>query len=146
MYKRIQHSSIMNQHYNSQQEQQEDYNNRRHQQPPLKFLTCVFCKMEKSVKEFSEMQVAKATYNLYAPSLSSSNSKYISCLNCTDIQQKTLKCFKCLRTKQLNGFSKYQKKQGDKARCHECMKKRNEEDVNDSEPSYSSDEEWDDYL
>ncbi|KAI9258099.1 Stc1 domain-containing protein [Phascolomyces articulosus] len=121
------------------------------ERPRIKLLKCVFCKEEKQVKEFSEMQIAKATYNLYAPSVVTEyRLKYISCLKCTDTQRKTLTCWKCTKMKSLDQFSRMQRRNNERARCLQCMKKRNDEDVNDSEPEYSSEDDsldnWDDYL
>ncbi|KAI9497947.1 Stc1 domain-containing protein [Zychaea mexicana] len=118
--------------------------------PTFKTLQCVFCKEEKPLEEFSEMQVAKATFDLHAPALTNVDVKLISCLKCTAPPRETLTCCKCSKTKPLDQFARVQRRNAERPRCLKCMKKHRDEDVNDSDPDYSSDgsslsETWDDY-
>ncbi|KAI8136671.1 Stc1 domain-containing protein [Fennellomyces sp. T-0311] len=116
----------------------------------FKTLNCVFCRQEKPIKEFSEMQLAKASYISHMPSQVDSKLRQISCINCTDKQVERLRCWSCHKTMTLDKFAKKQRRSGEKARCLACMKKRDDEDVNDSQPEYSSDgsysDSWDDYY
>ncbi|KAI7856113.1 hypothetical protein BDC45DRAFT_72958 [Circinella umbellata] len=101
------------------------------QTPTLKTLKCVFCD--------------QATFNPYAPpGYNNKKPKNITCKQCTAKQTASLQCMTCTKTKPLEQFAKNQRKHAEKARCLKCMKKREDEDMNDSDPDYSSDEDSDD--
>ncbi|KAI8140733.1 hypothetical protein BJV82DRAFT_622298 [Fennellomyces sp. T-0311] len=122
------------------------------QTPTVKKLRCVFCNEEKQLDAFSKTQIAKATYNPYAPPGWNKKPKNITCKKCTAKQINSLQCMTCTETKPLEQFAKNQRRHSEKARCLKCMKKREEEDMNDSDPDYSSDDDddpyetWDDIM
>ncbi|KAI9027138.1 hypothetical protein CLU79DRAFT_788620 [Phycomyces nitens] len=137
------------------------------QSPKLKSLRCVFCSIDKPLDAFSQTQIQKATFNrklyhesnlliicaflliillpAYAPPSYSKGqkAKQISCKQCTASVNCTLTCMTCSKTKPLESFAKVQRKHAEKARCLKCMKKREEEDLDDSE--YDSDDDSDPY-
>ncbi|KAI9493668.1 Stc1 domain-containing protein [Zychaea mexicana] len=110
------------------------------QAPAIKTLRCVFCDQEKQLDAFSKTQVAKATHNPYAPPGWNKKQKTVTCKQCTAKQSATLQCMTCTLKKPLEQFAKNQRKHAERARCLKCMAKREEEDMNDSDPDYSSDE------
>ncbi|KAL0092556.1 hypothetical protein J3Q64DRAFT_1719539 [Phycomyces blakesleeanus] len=115
------------------------------QSPKLKSLRCVFCSIDKPLDAFSQTQIQKATFNPYAPPSynKGTKAKQISCKQCTASVNSTLTCMTCTKTKPLESFAKVQRKHAEKARCLKCMKKREEEDLDDSE--YDSDDDSDPY-
>ncbi|KAI9316746.1 Stc1 domain-containing protein [Dichotomocladium elegans] len=121
------------------------------QQPAPKSLKCVFCNQEKRIDAFSKTQVQKATFNPYAPAGWNNKKKTVVCKQCTAKQTVNLTCMTCTKTKPLEQFAKNQRRHAEKARCLKCMKKREEEDVQDSDPDDSSDDEflhetWHDHM
>ncbi|CDH56129.1 hypothetical protein RO3G_16263 [Lichtheimia corymbifera JMRC:FSU:9682] len=121
------------------------------QMPLPKTLKCIFCDQEKQLDAFSKTQLAKATFNPYAPAGYNNKKKTITCKQCTAKQTVTLTCMTCTKTKPLEQFARNQRRHNEKARCLKCMKKREEEDMNDSDPDYSSDDDelretWHDFT
>ncbi|OBZ90262.1 hypothetical protein A0J61_01679 [Choanephora cucurbitarum] len=111
-----------------------------------KTLRCVFCDTDKPLESFSQTQIAKATFNPYAPPSFNNKKKTISCKKCTASQTTHLTCMLCSKTKPLDKFAKSQRRNQEKARCMQCIKKREEEDVWASEPDTESDDEYEDFL
>ncbi|KAI7863611.1 hypothetical protein BDF14DRAFT_1842565 [Spinellus fusiger] len=105
------------------------------QSPKIKSLRCIFCSMDKPLDAFSQTQIQKATFNPYAPPSYNKGlkSKQISCKQCTAGVTVSLTCMLCTIKKPLEQFAKVQRKHNEKARCLKCMKKREEEDVDDSD-------------
>ncbi|KAI8386989.1 hypothetical protein BD560DRAFT_383444 [Blakeslea trispora] len=117
-----------------------------HQHEQIKTLRCVFCDTDKPLDAFSQTQIAKATFNPYAPPSFNNKKKTISCKKCTASQTTHLTCMLCSKTRPLSEFAKSQRRNQEKARCMQCIKKREEEDVWASEPDTESDDEYDDFL
>ncbi|ORY94846.1 hypothetical protein BCR43DRAFT_494690 [Syncephalastrum racemosum] len=117
-----------------------------------KTLHCVFCNEDKQLDAFTKSQIAKVTYNPWAPPSYNKKQKTVCCKKCTAKQTQKLTCASCTRTKPLESFAKNQRRNAHMARCLKCMKKREEEDVHDSEPDDDSESEgsenetWDDWL
>ncbi|KAG0178299.1 hypothetical protein DFQ28_008101 [Apophysomyces sp. BC1034] len=88
---------------------------------------------DKQLDAFSKTQIQKATVNPYAPPGYNKQKKHISCKQCTASQTSSLTCMTCTRTKPLEDFAKSQRRNAEKARCLNCMKKREEEHISDSE-------------
>ncbi|CAG8440211.1 3054_t:CDS:2 [Diversispora eburnea] len=124
------------------------------QNPQPKNLYCYGCEKEKPIHSFSKTQITKAVSNIhnpYAPSGRTTKRHHTLCKQCTPQQNNNLTCMICTKTMLLEKFAKAQRKNAEKARCLDCMKKRNEEDPSDSEDGYSDDsyekrETWDDIL
>lgn len=95
---------------------------------------CVFCKIDKPPSEFSEPQWLKAVQNQRAPP---GKAKAVTCKECTDSQTDKITCHTCTKLKFKTEFSKRQRRHGTQARCRDCVRKMQEEDPNDSEPSSS---------
>ncbi|CAO3611763.1 unnamed protein product [Mucor hiemalis] len=108
-----------------------------------KTLRCVFCKTDKPLDAFSQTQIAKATYNSYAPPSYNNKAKTISCKKCSPTQQTHLTCMICNKTQPLDKFAKNQRRNAEKARCLKCNKKRDEEDVWASDPDTDSENDYD---
>uniref|UniRef100_A0A1D1ZK52 Meiotic chromosome segregation protein P8B7.28c n=1 Tax=Anthurium amnicola TaxID=1678845 RepID=A0A1D1ZK52_9ARAE len=126
--------------------------NSQEPKPPEK-IKCYGCNKEKAAHSFSKTQIAKYmsnVYNQYAPHGRTTKKHHIMCKQCTPQQNNSLTCMVCTRTKSLEHFSKAQRKNAEKARCLECMKKREDDDIDDSEPDPDSDgsfnDTWDDIL
>ena len=130
------------------------FNNSREKKKQYKLSNCCCC--------FFYLAYAPPGYNNKKP-------KNITCKQCTAKQTASLQCMTCTKTKPLEQFAKVkkfthrsyvkrnkkklimyvyisqnQRKHAEKARCLKCMKKREDEDMNDSDPDYSSDEDSDD--
>ncbi|KAI8890015.1 hypothetical protein K501DRAFT_237674 [Backusella circina FSU 941] len=106
----------------------------------LKTLKCVFCNEDKPLDAFSATQIQKATFNPYCPPSYNKKKKTVSCKKCTSTQNTSLTCMICSKTKPLEHFAKSQRKNAEKARCILCIKKREEEDVWDSDDTDSDDD------
>ncbi|KAL1928646.1 hypothetical protein VTP01DRAFT_2432 [Rhizomucor pusillus] len=103
---------------------------------------CVFCDKEKPADAFSKSQWSKVTWNPYAPPGYNRKPKAITCKQCTAKQSDMLQCMICTLKKPKEQFAKNQRRNAERARCLKCMKKREEEDVHDSEPDDSSDDDY----
>ncbi|CAI2185388.1 1024_t:CDS:2 [Funneliformis geosporum] len=100
-------------------------------------LFCYGCEKMKPQYAFSKTQIAKTNSNIsnpYAPGGRTKKQHHTICKQCTPQQNETLTCMLCTRTMPLEKFAKAQRKNAEKARCSECMIKREEEDIDDSEP------------
>ncbi|CAG8454107.1 9765_t:CDS:2 [Paraglomus brasilianum] len=120
-------------------------------QPKLVF--CHGCKKDKPQHTFSKTQLAKHMSNFsnqYAPKGRTTKIHHTMCKQCTPQQNLKLTCMLCTRTKPLEDFAKAQRKNAEKAKCLSCMKKREKQDLTDSEPDDDSEGEyndtWDDIL
>ncbi|RIA96566.1 Stc1 domain-containing protein [Glomus cerebriforme] len=121
---------------------------------PPKEIFCYGCNKNKPSHSFSKTQLTKYMSNIaneYAPHGRTLKKHHTMCKACTPQQNSTLTCMLCTRTKPLEKFAKAQRKNAEKARCLQCMKKREEDDIDDSEPDTedsdgSYNETWDDVL
>jgi hypothetical protein len=110
----------------------------------VKMLYCIFCKKEKPLNAFSKTQITKSVshiQNPYAPRGFTTKKHKPCCKQCTPNQQTQLTCMICTKSFPLDKFAKSQRRNAEKARCIECMKKREKEDPNftPSDSDYESD-------
>ncbi|KAF0424063.1 Stc1 domain-containing protein [Gigaspora rosea] len=129
--------------------------NANSQEPKLpSVLFCYGCEKEKPIHSFSKTQITKAMSNIhnrYAPKGRTTKRHHTTCKQCTPQQNTSLTCMVCTKTMPLDKFAKAQRKNAEKARCIECMKKQQDEDTDDSEDYDESEdgsynETWDDIL
>jgi hypothetical protein len=121
---------------------------------PPNNLYCFGCDKEKPIRSFSKTQITKCMsniYNPYAPRGRTTKKHYATCKRCTPQQNIALTCMICTHTKILDEFSKAQRKNAEKAVCFKCMKKLEEDDIDDSSLDDDSDdceynETWNDIM
>ncbi|KAF1796616.1 hypothetical protein V8B55DRAFT_1408929 [Mucor lusitanicus] len=107
-----------------------------------KSLRCVFCDKYKPLDDFSARMISRASYNPYAPSSFNAKKKVVSCKSCTAPSTTHLTCMVCSKKKPLDKFANIQRRNHGRARCKQCIEKRQNEnvwsdnDITDSDDDY----------
>ncbi|KAA6414773.1 MAG: hypothetical protein FRX48_01523 [Lasallia pustulata] len=120
-------------------------------------IRCKECKKVKIPSSFSRKQLSDLRYRIFTfGPINGTGPAYVKCRLCTGQQVNEMTCVVCDAVKGLDGFSKAQRRNPDKARCLECVRdhlsvepglEMDEEEGSDSDDEvtnrFDSDDEYD---